>query len=606
MGKIKVAVVGLGPAGLTAIKSLREEGFETVGFERRDRVGGVWSYSHDPDYTTVIQGTISNVSKFVSGFSDFPVPNGASCQQANRESTILTSTPDYPPYMTGNQVSEYFRAYARHFQLERHIRFKTTVRRVLRDKADRGWNVHVTAPDGDAVLHFDKVVFGTGSDSVPMWPPMPGREMFEGAVIHGQSYRGPEQFAGKRVLVVGIGNTACEVSLSLTKCASRVYQSYRRGRFMVSRYIDNGIPTDCTVPWPILRLQDLLDYKLPWLAGPLADWLMKRKMIRDAARVLPHGLGPSERERSRRKGAEKQIKRDWRLLPCASMAHVHPVVQEDFIPALYSGLVTPLPGFTAFADAHAVLFNDGSSVEVDAVIFCTGYALDFSIMPELEMDGTCGLPLVTAGEAHARGHAGGVVHLPRLQHMVFPPRWASSVAFLSWMSPIETYWCVCELASMAVAQVWAAEAARGLALSQPPDGYRRPALLPSEVEMNAEVDKYHVWWRTERKKEPSMHPGLVRSHTFYRFLHDMAGTGMYDNIDHPLTFRGLLLQWKDSQLHKWLAKGPANSYAWRLFETNPRRIPGCGRQAWPGARRTVEDARDMKDEELRRGAMVDG
>lgn len=91
--------------------------------------------------------------------------------------------------MAGAQVAEYFQAYARHFQLERHIRFKTTVRRVLRDQLDRGWNVHVTEPDGDVILHFDKVVFGTGSDTVPVWPPMPGEEMFKGAVMHAQSYR---------------------------------------------------------------------------------------------------------------------------------------------------------------------------------------------------------------------------------------------------------------------------------------------------------------------------------------------------------------------------------------------------------------------------------
>lgn len=91
--------------------------------------------------------------------------------------------------MTGEQVAEYFQAYAKHFELERHIRFRTTVRLVLRDRLDRGWNVHITGPDGDATLHFDKVVFGTGSDTLPTWPPMPGREKFNGTVIHGQNYR---------------------------------------------------------------------------------------------------------------------------------------------------------------------------------------------------------------------------------------------------------------------------------------------------------------------------------------------------------------------------------------------------------------------------------
>ena len=359
---------------------------------------------------------------------------------------------------------------------------------------------------------------------------------------------------------------------------------------MVSRYFDDGVPTDCTVPWPGLRFQDLLDYKFPWLAGPLLDRFIRRQMIHDAARMVsgkvPEELGLSER--GRRKRAEEKIRRDWRLMPCASMVHVHPIVQEHFIPALYSGAVTPVRGFKAFVGADKALLDDGSSVEVDAVVFCTGYTLDFGISPELEMDGTCGLPLVTT--AKAKAGARREPHLPRLHHMIFPPRWASSVAFMSWMSPPGTAWCVRELASMAVAQAWAAETARELGLSQPPDGYRKPALLPSEAEMNAEVDKYHAWWRREWEKELSVHSASVRSHTFYRFLHDMAGTGMYDNLDHALTLRGWRLQWKDRRLHRWLSKGPANSYAWRMFETNPKGIPGCGRRTWPGARQAVEDA----------------
>lgn len=386
-----------------------------------------------------------------------------------------------------------------------------------------------------------------------------------------------------------MGNTACEVSLSLAGHASKVYQSYRHGRVLVSRYSDDGLPTDAADPWPALRFRDMLEHKLPWLASPLADRHMRRTMVRDAARQDPGAPGLSDRDRRRR--AEEKIRRDWRLVPCASMAHVHPVVQEHFVPALFSGDVTPVRGFKAFAGGRRVLLEDGSAVEVDAVVFCTGYALDFGVMPELEMDGACGLPMVTAGEVAAAGASGrGQPHLPRLHQMVFPPRWASSVAFLSWMSPPETAWCIYELTSMAVAQVWAAETAREREFPPPPDGYRRPALLPSEAGMNAAVDRYHAWWRREWVKEPSVHLGSVRAHTFLRFIHDMAGTGMYDRFGHALTFRRWRLLWEDRRLHRWLSKGPANSHAFRMFETNPKGIPGCGRRAWPGARQAVEDA----------------
>ncbi|KAJ6439037.1 dimethylaniline monooxygenase 2 [Purpureocillium lavendulum] len=502
MDKIRVAVIGGGSAGLTALKALREEGFDAVGFERKENVGGLWSYSSDSTHTSVIQNTIANVSKFISGFSDFPIPR------------------DFPCYMTGAQVAEYFQAYARHFELESHIRFKTIVQRVLRDKTDKGWDIYITGPEGDAVLSFDKVVFATGAETLNVWPPMTGREKFKGTVIHGQSYRGPEQFVGKRILVVGVGNTACDVSLSLKEHASKLFQSYRRGRVMVSRYLDNGVAADSTMTWPALRLKYLFEHKLPWLAHPLLDRSMTKQMIHDAARASTEKKTLSEKER--RRYFAKLIKDEWRLLPSPSMAHEHPVIQETFIATLSSGQITPVRGFKEFAGEDLVLLDDGSFIEVDVVIFCTGYGLDFSIMPELEMDGTCGFPMVPASQVLAESRR--EPYLPRLYHMMFPPRWASSVAFLSWMSPQITTWCVFELASLAIAQIWATEAARELNIEKPAVGYRTPAMLPSLADMNAEVDEYHAWWRGEWAKEKSARPGFVRPHTFYRFLHDMAGT----------------------------------------------------------------------------------
>lgn len=96
--------------------------------------------------------------------------------------------------MSGAQVAEYLEEYAKHFELEQHVLFNTTVRRILRDELDRGWNVYVCGPEGDAILHFDKVVLGSGSDSVPSWLQMPGRDLFKGTVIHGQSYRRYDDF----------------------------------------------------------------------------------------------------------------------------------------------------------------------------------------------------------------------------------------------------------------------------------------------------------------------------------------------------------------------------------------------------------------------------
>ncbi|KAI5918221.1 flavin-binding monooxygenase-like-domain-containing protein [Camillea tinctor] len=577
MDQVNIAIIGLGPAGLTALKNLRGEGFNVVAFERRHKVGGLWSLSNDTMFTSALDETVCNISKFVSSFSDFPLPR------------------DSPTFLTSSEVAAYFDAYASHFNLYQHVCFGTTVKKVTRNSSDDGWDVYITNSDGDSIMPFDKVVFSTGSQTIPSWPPMPSRDKFKGIVMHSQAYRSPGIFKDKKVLVVGIGNTACELSLSLHSHASKIYQGYRRGRMLVSRYQDDGLPVDSTIPWPALRLKYLIDHKLPWLINPLVDKFMIHKMINDAARSEPSASNISRGERL--KLAERRVREDWRLVPCPSLAHVHPAVQEDFIPALVRGDITSVQGFQDFAGENQVLLTDNTVIEADAVIFCTGYDFDFSILPELEIDGACGPALKTAAEAYGPSQDPSYQtkdeepHIPRLYQMLFPPRWASSVAFLSWAAPLETVWCVTELASMAIAQIWAGETARSIGLLQPhpPAKYRLPALLPSLDDMNAQVDAYHAWWRGEWKKDHSMRTGYVQSYPFYRFLHDAAGTGLYEHLDHIFTTHGWGLWWKDRELWTWLAKGPMNNLSWCLFETNPLGIAGCGRKTWPGARKAVQE-----------------
>ncbi|KAI1815543.1 FAD/NAD(P)-binding domain-containing protein [Poronia punctata] len=587
MENVRIAVIGLGPTGLTALKCLREVGFDAIGFERRDEIGGLWAFSENASYTSVLNETVCNISKFVSGFSDFPIPEGS------------------PTFLTGSQAAEYFKAYASKFQLHPHTRLGTTVNRVTRNTANHGWDVEVTNREGSSttVHFFDKVVLCYGSENKPVWPAAPNRDKFQGTVIHAQAFKDPEVFKNKRVLVVGIGNTACDISQTLSKHASKVYQSYRRGRLMLSRYGADGMPLDTQFPWPVLRLKYLFDHIVPGLMGSLGDKYLVNQMISAIARTEPEEPGLSNRERWTR--AEKRAREDWRLVPCPSLAHVLPAVQEDFIPALRRGDIEPVHGFKDFAGASEVLLEDGTILEVDAVVFCTGYDLDFSIMPELEMDGAAGMPLRTANDISRQNDTTSSwrvrgdqtpPHIPRLYHMIFPPRFASSAAVLSWMAPTEAVWCVSELASMALAQIWSGEIAvesGAIPKHGPGAGHRAPALLPPLYEMNAQVDAYHAWWRGKWQVERSTRHGYIQSYPFYRFLHHAAGTGLYENLDHIFTTRGWALWWRDRALWTWLSKGPMNSYSWRLFDTNPKGIPGCGRKAWDGARQATKDAYEM-------------
>ncbi|KAF5236518.1 hypothetical protein FAUST_6503 [Fusarium austroamericanum] len=445
MENIDIAIIGTGPAGLVALKNLREQGFNAVAFERRESVGGLWAYSDNTDYTTALNDTTVNVSKFVFQITRHfrLVDKCNNTLKLTRHISIFTSTSDLESQYTG---------------------FCETLQ-IL---------------DGTFIIR----------------------------ILMASLYK-KNDLEAKRVMVVGIGNTGCDIAMSLCKHASKTYLAYRRGRFVVSRYENSGVPTDSQIPWPVLRLKYLVDYYLPTLSKWATDKFMTNKMINDSAKHEPDDGKISRRQRLRI--AEKRIRGEWRLVPCPSMAHRNPAAQEDIFPAFHNKDIIPMQGFVDFAGEDTVLLADGTTVEVDVVIFATGYRHDFSIMPELEMNGAAGMGLqiakTTEKEQTPEDKEQGP-SLPRLYQMIFPPKRATSIAFLSWLAPQEAVWCVSELASMAVAQAWVAD----FALKQNhnlPTPYQPSSILPTEKEMEADVDLYHTWWRKEWKTDHSMMEGYI-------------------------------------------------------------------------------------------------
>lgn len=287
------------------------------------------------------------------------------------------------------------------------------------------------------------------------------------------------------------------------------------------------------------------------------------------------------------------------------MKQVNPVSSEYLYDALRSGDVALVPGFKAFKGDKSVLLDDGTELEADVVIFCAGYRADWKIFPDLPMNGSCGVPLSTAGEAGktASSEAPTTPHLPRLYQNIFPTRWASSLAFSSYNHPQENNPAAQELVSMAVAQIWAADAASTLPQEfqkTAPAGYRQPARLPPVDEMERAIEEWQTWWRENWKVDHSMLESSTPGYGWFRFLHEAAGTGMYDNLGHLFAVhKGWGLWWRDPELYSWIARGPMTNVAYRVFETNPLGIPGCGRPTdVAGARQALKDiytqAEDIK------------
>ena len=225
---ITAAVIGAGPAGLTTLKNLLEAGIAATCFEARDTIGGIWAYSEDPETLTVLRSTVGNISKYKNCYTDFP------------------SRDDAPVHMNGTETLQYIESYADEFGLREYVELMVRVEGVVRRGGRWELTMRPTGPATNEVTEvrvFDKVVFCTGRIVTPTIPAIEGRERFAGKILHSQEYKRPKDFAGQRVMVVGIGNTGADVASDLVGVADKIYVSHRGGQNIFSRWA-NGRPMD--------------------------------------------------------------------------------------------------------------------------------------------------------------------------------------------------------------------------------------------------------------------------------------------------------------------------------------------------------------------------
>jgi thioredoxin reductase len=327
-----VCVIGAGGSGLTAIKNLREAGFSVDCYERETSVGGAWNWRHDR--SPVYAGTHLISSKPFTQFPDFPMPD------------------DWPDYPHHSQLLSYFERYADHFGLREHIWFGSEVARIDPVPDSRRWDVTIRGSRGGEprVLRYAAVVVANGHNWSPRWPEIEGLEEFRGQVLHAGAYSDAAQLRGRKVLVVGGGNTGCDIAVEAAQQAARCWHSTRRGYWYAPKYAI-GRPAD--------QANDLLR----WLRIPLAlrRWLF--------ARVLGATVGDVTR---------------WGLpKPDHKLYETHPVVNSQLPYHLGHGTITPVPDVARFT-RDGVEFADGSTAEPDLVVLATGYRPVFEFAdPEL-------------------------------------------------------------------------------------------------------------------------------------------------------------------------------------------------------------------------------
>ncbi|GAB5583406.1 dimethylaniline monooxygenase [N-oxide-forming] 4 isoform X1 [Prionailurus iriomotensis] len=215
----RVAVIGAGVSGLSSIKCCLDEDLEPTCFERSNDIGGLWKFTETSKdgMTRVYRSLVTNVCKEMSCYSDFPFQE------------------DYPNYMNQGKFWDYLQEFAEHFDLLKYIRFRTTVCSVTKrpDFSETGqWDV-VTETEGKRDRGvFDAVMVCTGHFLNPHLPleSFPGIHKFKGQILHSQEYKSPEGFQGKRVLVIGLGNTGGDVAVELSRTAAQ----RRKPKFIVN------------------------------------------------------------------------------------------------------------------------------------------------------------------------------------------------------------------------------------------------------------------------------------------------------------------------------------------------------------------------------------
>ncbi|KAK7133345.1 hypothetical protein R3I94_015273 [Phoxinus phoxinus] len=336
----RVAVIGGGTSGLTCIKCCLDEGLEPVCFETSDDIGGLWRFKEhpDPDRASIYYSLIINTSKEMMCYSDFPIPA------------------HFPNYMHNSLIMDYFRMYAEHFQLKRHIRFQTKVLHVTPrpDFPHSGqWDVETESKDGQREKQvFDAVMVCTGHHCHPHLPlkDFPGIDTFKGKFFHSRDYKNPEDWRGKRVVVIGIGNSGGDLAVELSRMAKQVYLSTRKGSWILNRVGDNGVPSDMM------------------FNNRMRGWLIQ---------MLPVGFINNVGENRLNKRFNHKL---YGLQPAHRIFSQHPMVNDDLPNRILSGTVSVKPNVQEFRGS-SVVFEDGTvEDDIDLVVFATGYTFSFPFL----------------------------------------------------------------------------------------------------------------------------------------------------------------------------------------------------------------------------------
>jgi flavin-binding monooxygenase-like protein len=316
----KICIVGAGPAGLSVSRAFSRLKIPHDVIERHNDVGGIWDISNPG--SPMYQSAHFISSKFTSNFMGYPMPEGF---------------PDYPDH---RQILEYIKSFANAYDLRRNITFETEVEHCS-ETEEKNWLVQLS--NGET-RKYKGLVCCNGVTWHPAMPEFKGR--FNGKIIHANEYRDTDQFRGKRVLIVGLGNSGADIACDAAQAADEAFISVRRGYHFIPKFVF-GIPTDV--------YHHHLD--------ELPDWMQESGL----ETILQTICGDPTRFDLPTPDHD----------PFAS----HPLMNTELLHYLGHGDIHAKPDVETL-DGDYIEFVDGSREKIDLIVCATGYQQKIPYVPD--------------------------------------------------------------------------------------------------------------------------------------------------------------------------------------------------------------------------------
>jgi hypothetical protein len=323
----RVCVIGAGPSGITAAKNCIQYGLDVVIYEKNDKVGGNWVFNSKTGHSSIYENTHLISSKSWSEFEDYPMPE------------------EYPDYPGHYQLQSYFESYAREFRVLDKVKFNHTVDHV--SHMENGtWLVEIIDANGvKSSETFEYLMVCNGHHNIPKYPKYPGE--YSGRFMHSHDFKGiDESWRDQRVLVIGGGNSACDIAVEAARITKTVDLSMRSPQWFFPKFLF-GLPSD------------VFSSRTAWLPKRIRQHGIKLLVRLVQGPYSNYGL-PENTD-----------------LPLTN----HPTLNSDLMDYIRHGRVNPRKGIKSW-NGLTVQFVDGTTADYDIICAATGFWTVFPFFDE--------------------------------------------------------------------------------------------------------------------------------------------------------------------------------------------------------------------------------